>query len=474
VAIARGSHDHGEKGGRLAALFPNSKMLALEAAVIAALIALTAFLVYHFTVHTIVNRRPLGAANVDVVPETFDQSQSAFAIEPANPKSLFGASNDTGLEVLRTYQSSDAGRTWTDTNGPRVAGGSCAHGAPAVAADGSGRQYLAFLASHYCGDSLTPYLVVTSRAGPHDRWSPLVRVAPQTWKYGFDDAPSLAVDPHDGALYLAWTRGISKAEAPVVVSSSRDRGRTWSAPRPISDTFGHAHRVRLAVAANGDLYAAGIDAKTGLWIVRSRDGGRSFSAPRAAAPLVANPSDGCAQTAGDPLPKELSACEGPDPTLSVGGDRVFVVYGDVGPNQTPDVFAAALTLDLKPLFHVRVNPVETTKTQQFMPTSALDAATGTLWACWYDTTYDPHAHRAWFTCSASRDGRRWSAPVRASSEPTAPDILYGTLGGSGLYPAIAARSGVAHVFWTDGRVIANSTDIFTAAIPQSVALTQRG
>jgi hypothetical protein len=281
------------------------------------------------------------------------------------------------------------------------------------------------------------------------------------------------VDERDDRLYVGWTRGISKTEAALVISTSDDQGKTWSEPRTLSTALDHPHRVRLAVAATGDVYATGIDAKIGLWIMRSQDGGKTFSSPRAAAPLVANPAAGCAQTAGDPLPKELSACEGPDPTLTVG-KRVSVVYGDVGANQTPDVLVAGLTLDLKPLFHVRINPPETKKTQQFMPVSALDSSTGTLWACWYDTTFDPNAHRAWFTCSASRNGRTWAEPVRASSDPTAPDILYGTLGGAGLYPALTAAKGVAHAFWTDGRVIADSTDIFTASIPQRTALTHRG
>jgi len=171
------------------------------------------------------------------------------------------------------------------------------------------------------------------------------------------------------------------------------------------------------------------------------------------------------------LPKELTGCAGPDPTVAVGKDRVYVVYGDVGANQTPDVYAVTLDRDLKVVARTQVNPVEKKKTQQFLPAAGLDPTTGVLWTCWYDTTFDENAHRAWFTCSASHDGRTWSAPLRASAEPTSPNILYGTLGGAGLYAAIAARQGVAHVFWADGRVIANSSDIFTAAIPEKTAFS---
>jgi hypothetical protein len=402
---------------------------------------------------------------------TFDQSEAAFAVDPSDAKHVFGVSNDTGLEVVRVYESLNGGLRWTRKGGPAVAGGSCAHGAPSVAFGADGREYLAFLASPYCGDSLTPFLVVTTRAAPTARWAPLVRVAKPTWKYGFDDAPRIAVDESSGRVYLAWTRSLSKTEATIVVSSSSDGGKTWSAATPVSATLEHPHHATLAVAANGDVYIGGIDAKLGVWVARSTDAGKTFTPPQAAAALRANPAGGCALTAQDPLPKELTGCAGPDPTISVGKNRVYVVYGDVGVNQTPDVYAVTLDPELKVVSRAQVNPVETKKTQQFLPAAGLDPTTGVLWACWYDTTFDPNAHRAWFTCSASRDGRTWTAPLRASDEPTAPNILYGTLGGKGLYGAVAARHGVAHVVWADGRVIANSSDLFTAAIPEKAAFS---
>ena len=107
TGISRRSSELREEGGRLAALFPESRALAIEAAVIAGLIVLVAFLVYHFTVHKIVNHRPLGGANVDVSSATADQSEAAFAIDPADAKRIFGASNDTGLEVVRLYESGE-------------------------------------------------------------------------------------------------------------------------------------------------------------------------------------------------------------------------------------------------------------------------------------------------------------------------------------------------------------------------------
>jgi hypothetical protein len=451
----------------VAALFPNGKTLAIEAVVIAAVIALAAFLVYHFTVHKIVNHRPLGGANVDVSNIDFDQSQAAFAVDPTNPKHLFGASNDTGLEVLRIYESTNGGKTWSRSNGPAVAGGSCAHGNPRVAFGRDGRELLTFLAAPFCGDSLTPYLVVTSRRAG-ERWAPLARVTPPTWKYGFDDAPDIAVDPRTGHVTLTWTQGISKEAAQTSTSTSADGGKTWSRAVPLWFKLDHPHLTRVTYASNGDEYVTGIDAKLGLWAYRVGQG-----EPMTAAKIAANPAAGCAQTAGDPLPQELGACEGPDPTISVAGDRVVIVYGDVGAGGSPDIYAVTLTRDLKPISRVQINPPDK-KDLQLLPVSTVDPTTGTFWACWYDTTYDPNQHRVWFTCSASKNGRTWSKPVRAAAEPTDTNILYGTLGKAGAYPSLSARNGVAHVFWADGRIIDNSSEIFAAAIPERLALTQRG
>jgi hypothetical protein len=469
TGIASSSTSNEGKGGFIAALFPNTRSLLVEAVVIAALLVLAGFLVYHFTTHTIRNTRPLGAVNVDASPVSFDQTQASFAVDPSDPRRVFGASSDSGAETLDVFDSTNGGTSWKHAAGPSVPGGSCAHGEPSVAASG-GREYLAFLAASFCGDALTPYLVFTSRT-PGGTWERLVRVSQKSWKFGFDDAPNLAA--RGSTLYLVWTRGIDKPTATTVLSTSRDAGRTWSAPKPVSAALDHPHHPTVAVAANGDVYVAGIDAKTGLWVVRSRDGGRTFTPPQAAAQLRNNPAGSCALTAGDPLPNELRTCAGPDPTLLVGTDRVFVVYSDVAANKTPDVYVAALDRDLKPLFDTQVNPAEKKATQQFVPAAGLDSSTGTLWACWYDTTFDPNAHRVWFTCAASHDGRKWSSPVRAASEPTPTDVVFGAVGQRGIVPSVAAAHGVAHVAWSDGRIIENSMDVFTAAIPERTAFAAK-
>jgi hypothetical protein len=434
--------------------------------VIVIVLAVGAFLIYHFFVKHIRNTRPLGGADVIVTHgHVASENETSFAVDSQRPRVLFGASNE-----LRSYTSTDAGRTWTSDDGPSFRAGVCAHGEP-QAASAAGREVIAFLVGSPCGDQITPYLAVTSRAGPGGTWSALHRVVPSAWKYGFDDAPSIAAAPGRRTLYLSWTRGLSTNGAGIVVSRSGDAGRTWSKPVLVVRSADRPHLSTLDVAPDGTVYVAGIDNRHGIWIAQSRDDGRTFSPPSQAGHLRANPSATCALAATQPLPKDETACVGPDPTVLATNNGAFVVYDDAGVNRTQDVVIAAVDAKLHRRFELPVTPPDRGKTAQFFPTAALDRQTGVLFACWYDTTFDPNNHRAWFTCSASRDGRRWSLPERAAAAPTHVADLYSDLqSGNGFAPSLVAAGGVAHPFWIDISSRSFTQNIATAALPERAAL----
>ena len=398
-------------------------------------------------------------------PEDGAQSEASFAVDPARPQVLFGASNE-----LLTYSSTNGGRSWRRGAIPVVREPACVRGEPKTVA-GAQREFLAFLVEPTCSDKLTAYLVVTSRAYLGRTWAPVTRIAPAIGRFGFDDAPSFSIDPKTDRLYLSWTRALGPKTEATVASSSADGGTTWSRPVVVAPAADEPHLSTIAVAPSGDVYVAGIDAKHGIWIARSTDHGRTFGAPRVAAPLRANPSAGCAgQLSFSPLPNEETSCAGANPTVVATKNRVEIVYSDVGANRTPDIYVAAFDPALKPLFLKQVNPPDRGAAQQFFPVATADPTTGSLWACWYDTTFDPHAHRAWFTCSVSHDGRVWTAPERAAATPSQAADLYTDLGTStGFMPAVVADRGVAHAFWIDINNVDFAQDISTAALPERAA-----
>lgn len=441
--------------------------LGREVLVVLAVTALGAALVYVLFVHKIRNTRPLGGRNTVVAPHLGTQSEAAFAVDPGRPRVMLGALGASGELVgnpgsLAVVGSTDGGLRWHRTASPDLQGG-CFYAGPRAAFDASGREYLAFLAGP-CEATLTPFLVVSSRPRPDASWSEVARVAPRVGRWGFDDGPSLAIDSHSGRVYLAWARGLNRSRIVTVVSSSDDHGKTWSPPRIVSPSLVDPHLASLAVGADGSLYLAGIDAAHGLWIARSTDEGRTFSAPRPIVSLLENPSQAeCGLSIDGPLPFELTRCIGPNPTLLVHGDRVDVVYDDIGPNRTEDVFVVGLDRSLHVRFHGRVNPPDSGSSEQFFPVAAVDPQTGVLGACWYDTTFDPRGHRAWFTCSHSRTGRVWTKPDRAAAAPTSPDDLYRTLP---ITPSLVAERGRLHAFWPDGRNYTVGIEVYSAALTE--------
>jgi hypothetical protein len=299
-------------------------------------------------------------------------------------------------------------------------------------------------------------------------------VAAPAWKYGFDDAPAIAAEPNGHTLFLSWTRGLGAHTEAVVVSRSDDAGRTWSIPVVVAPPASRPHLSSIAVSGGGDVYVAGIDAGNGIWISRSTDHGRTFTRPRTAAPLRANPSGSCSSAASQPLPKEETSCIGPDPTVLATDTGAFVVYTDVARNRTQDVYVAAVRPSLRTRFVRAVTPPDRGSTQQFFPVATRDSTTGALWACWYDTTFDPRGHRAWFTCSASRNGRAWSSPERAAADPTMVSDLYTDLGSTnGFAPSVVAGAGVAHPFWIGINSSSFRQDIFTARLPEHPAFAVR-
>jgi ABC-type dipeptide/oligopeptide/nickel transport system permease subunit len=445
---------------------------ALEALVIAVLITAVGGAIYRFSVHH--TKSPWAAAGSDVhalsrAPGA--QTEVAVAVAPDDPRRFFAASNDSVLPQIRLYDSSDGGRTWTSRLGPSLTPFTCAWGDPAVAFAPGGRQYVAFIEKSICrrGIGLTPYLVVASRPGPNRAWI-VRRVSPPAIRDGFDDKPAITVDG-TGRAYVAWSRLLGPAYETTVLSSSGDGGRTWSTPHVVDRKLSYPQWVSAAVAGK-TLYLAGVDARLGVWLARSADGGRHFTVKQAA-PLALNNAANCVRNGKYVFAQQSISCLGPNPTVTVGRGRTYVTYASLSPNQTWDVGVAVFDAKLQPLWRGRIGPAETKPADQFWPTSAVDAQTGELWACFYDTTGDSERKQAWFLCSRSRDGRHWAQPVRVARQPENAFVLWADAVRAGFgdeiayggYPGLAVAAGIAHPMWIDARDRSHlDQEIFTALV----------
>jgi hypothetical protein len=447
--------------------------------VVLVVIAGAALAIYFLTVHPTHNSRPLGGENINVSPIVGAQTEASIAVDPANPRVLLIGANDDAQPLFHGYVSTDEGRRWISTLGPPIAGeSSCTRGHPAVAIDDAGREYAAYIVATYntlpstpvfCSNDIITRLQIAVRNGPHAPWRAGTVPAP-AYRYGFDDKPAIAVTA-SGRVYLAWSRLFSDTYETTVVSHSDDHGKTWSQPVVVSRSLELPQLVTLA-AYGKTLYVAGVDARRGIWISRTADGAH-FEPLRTVTPLRANFASGCSIASGHPLAEQAGQCTGPNPTILVSAGRVIVTYGDITARSAQAVYAIGLDPTLhRVLFRSpRIGLPASSTANQFWPAAAVDRNAHVLWLCYYDTSGSNNKRRAWFTCTASRNGRVWAAPVRASSQDSLVDSILADAYSYGGYVSVAAAHGVAHPAWIDTRAAADDEeDVFTAAIPTSRVL----
>jgi peptide/nickel transport system permease protein len=447
--------------------------LLIETVVILLATAGTAAAVYAWKVRPVSSQWPVAGTLVQNVSRAVGaQTEISVALAPGASRVLFAASNDTLMRTIRVHTSTDGGRTWSSSAGPSLGSAACARGDPAAAIAPDGHEYVAFTVNPSCNDEdPEPYLVVASNAGPRTPWT-VRRVVAATNRFAWDDKPALAAGP-DGRVHVVWSRLVGSLSETTVISTSSDRGRSWSPPRSISGRLVWPQLASIAAGADRALYVAGVDAHLGIWVARSD--GRGHFIVRHVAPLPGNEAATCVAGSEHPIPGQANRCLGPDPTVTATRDRVYVTYG-LPITRLQRVFVAVLDRDLHVLLRHRIAPSARMKGDQFWPVSAVDGSTRDLWACFYDTSGDSSRREAWFVCTVSHDGRHWARPVRASPVSSSTEVLwedgriFGFLDhiGYGGYPGLAVGGGVAHPMWVDTRdLAANKQEVFAARIAAS-------
>jgi hypothetical protein len=110
---------------------------------------------------------------------------------------------------------------------------------------------------------------------------------------------------------------------------SADQGRTWTAPVTVNDgtEFGSHNFHALTAAPDGSLLATWLDAregKSGVWMSRSADGGRTWEANR---PIYSDPTCPCCRT-----------------SVAVAGDgAIYVAWRAILPGDVRDVVVTRST-----------------------------------------------------------------------------------------------------------------------------------
>jgi hypothetical protein len=262
------------------------------------------------------------------------QNETAIAVDPNNPNRVVAAANDyvtrtwsctvsgtpcsaLGDAYSGTYFSNDGGQTWccTSTDPAHigtlipgvehlVGGQYDAGGDPSVAFDSRGNVYYAGLGFN----RTSPPNTVEVNRGTFSGGGQLTWGAPRfinqtTAPSTLNDKEWIAADWHVSSpfrdrVYVSWTRFLfnpqngSYVQSPIFFAYSNDGGATFSTPANISGNVLYDQGSRPIVGYDGTLYVI-FEGSTRLatldsqWIVKSTDGGVSWSKPTRVADVQA-------------------------------------------------------------------------------------------------------------------------------------------------------------------------------------------
>ena len=425
---------------------------------------------------------------VSVLPGA--QNEPSIAIDPRDGQVLLAGSNSFREGTIRIYGSSDGGSSWETATAYPAPGSleeTCAAD-PWVGVDRLGRQYFSFLRFTPCRGG-RPRVFVVTRANVAASWTEPRAVSPLAGAR-FDDKPSLAVDtspvsPFVNRVYVAWVRATSALRLSIRISHSDDGGRTWSPPATVSRMGTEVTYPSIAVSAEGHVYVAWDNVTSyRLQIARSTAGGATFEPERPVAQFSLVPIPHCGS--GVVIRAVRGTCVHANPIVVVDRSRgpfrgrVYVSYAQTGIAGSAGVFVKAFDSRLREVpFSADLNGIAVSPTKgalperrrpdQFWPHSAVDAATGALWVCFYDTWRDRTFRSAYYSCAVSRTGgRTFSRLVKAATVASDETVPEADAQEYGDYEGLAVAGGVAHPIWTDSRDLPFlAEEIYTTRLRQA-------
>ncbi len=261
----------------------------------------------------------------------------------------------------------------------------------------------------------------------------------------FEDKPYIVADNTNskfaGNLYIGWTRW-RIADSQMVISRSTDDGKTWSEPIEIDarpglprDDNGAAEGFDGAVGPDGTLYAIWSQ-DNDIMLTVSRDGGKTFSHARPiihTAPIMfaietLDRANGFPQIAIDPRSK-----------------RLYVTWSDYR-NGDLDVFVSSSGDSGKhwsPAARVNNDPVHD-GAEQFFQWLAVDPVDGSVNVVFYDRRNDPKNRKQIVVLARSTDhGHTFQNYAWTDNPFEAGGVFFGD------YSGLAAYGGRVYGVWTE-------------------------
>jgi hypothetical protein len=261
----------------------------------------------------------------------------------------------------------------------------------------------------------------------------------------WEDKPYIVSDtsksPFAGNLYVGWTRW-TLTDSQILLSRSVDDGKTWSKPIEIDahpglprDDNGAAEGFAGVVAPDGTLYAVWSQ-DDNIMLTSSRDGGKTFSHARAI--LHTAPTMFAVNT--------LERANGfPQIAIDPGSKRLYVTWSDYR-NGDLDIFCSTSTdrgRTWSPAVRVNNDTIHN-GAEQFFQWLAVDPTDGAVNVVFYDRRGDPQNRKQIVALARSTDRGHSFANYAWTDEPfEASGVFFGD------YTGIAAFGGRVYGAWTE-------------------------
>jgi hypothetical protein len=416
-------------------------------------------------------------ANVNASNECGPQSETFVAINPAQPTTLAGGSNEIFRLPMRGYFSSDGGHSWggVDLPLPPAKGNGLNFGSdPSLAFDTLGHVFYSYIVVYFGnGNGINGTAVGVARSGDGGRTYPQFTLfSTAGGSDHFNDKPMIATDknpasPFRDSVYVAWDAATGgSVGGGVRFARSVDHGATFSVTR-IDDPRGPGRAIGAVpfVGPNGEVYVAWNDyAANIIAFNRSLDGGVTWDRPGVIAGKRV-PFDIA-------IPAEFSrgalvypACDS-DRSAGPHRGRLHCSWMDLIAGNT-DILAAfsddggATWSQAAPVTDA-IDGVD-----RFNHWLAVDPVTGAVNVSFYDTRNDTTGSRFMtdiYFSQSRNSGAGWLANVRVSDVSAnehdcngaypCEGIDYGNQQGD--YAGLASYGGVSYPFWTDSRAQLNA------------------
>jgi hypothetical protein len=403
---------------------------------------------------------PPGYGEVNASTWPGHQGEVSIAADRVAPGRVVAASMNPEDGRLLTMASEDGGHTWSRNLLPLPTGAQL-HADPMVAFDSLGRVHLAVIPVAP-GNRAQGIELLRSLDGGRT-WSAPVRISKATAR---DDKVALAVDDNPDSRYrdrihVAW----KWPSGGLFYAASTDGGEHFMRPKLID--VAKVSGLDVAVGADGELYVAASDGgERVMRVLRSVDGGASFSASIVVAPVRAQwytsqPSHCRRQSlvhasiavdqSGGPLRGQVYLTWADYPSGS--GATACTNGCDTTAACRTEVFLARSNDHARTWTTPQALPGQQLGTDRYFQWSRVDPSTGALYVAYKDTRLDPRRVATDVYLQRSADGGlSWEPAVRlsgASSDASAASFQYGD------YQGLAVSTGRVYAAWSDYRVVAD-------------------